>query len=490
MLVKSIRGESTSPLKERTCARLLAYTRTHRSQFLDELVRFVRFPSVSSQLQHRDDLRNCAAWLAGHLCQIGLEHVQVISTSRHPIVYADWLHAPGRSVILVYGHYDVQPVDPLSEWSSPPFDPQVRNGNLYGRGASDDKGQLFTHLKAIESYLHTVGRLPINVKCLFEGEEEIGSTNLAPFIKSHRNTLRANTAVISDTRILAPDQPAITHALRGSLSLELEVSGPRQDLHSGNFGGAILNPIQLLSEILASLHKKNGRIAIPGFYENVKEWGRQERTYMKSVGATDTQILQDAGVSQGWGEPGFSLYERTTIRPALTINGITSGYQGPGGKGIIPARASAKVSFRLAPNQDPDQIERLFRQYVISLAPVGIQVKVKRYFGSKPIVISRRHFAMQAAALAYKYGFGSKPVFLRSGGTIPVVNIFQNVLNLPTVLMGFALPNDRMHAPNEKFHLENFYRGINTCIWFYTIMGCKKSTQEKRVDPGMENTLP
>jgi len=468
-------GSIAARVKQSLCARPLAYAKTHPSRFLNELMAFVRFPSVSSQPKHRDAVRNCGGWLAGHLRQIGLENVQLISTARHPIVYGEWLHAPARPRLLIYGHYDVQPADPLHEWRTPPFEPTLRGDNLYGRGASDDKGQLFCHIKALEAYLRTTGRLPLNVICLFEGEEEIGSINLLPFVERHRRVLAADTAVISDTRILGPDHPAITHALRGSLSLELEVTGPRQDLHSGSFGGGVLNPIQALCEILARLHKPDGRIAIPGIYQDVKEWGQQERAYMKSVGASDHQILRDAGVTQSWGEEGFSLYERTTLRPAFTINGITGGHQGPGGKGIIPARASAKISFRLAPNQDPGRVERQFRQYINCLKPAGVQTEVRKYFGTRPTVLSRRHPMMRAAALAYEHGFGSKPVFLRSGGTIPVVNIFQDVLNVPTALMGFALPDDRMHAPNEKFYLGNFYRGINTCIWFYTIMGRKKN---------------
>ena len=450
---------------------VLNYANSNQSRFVNELAKFVRFPSVSSQPQHKDDLHRCAVWLAGHLRKIGLERVRVSSTPRHPIVYGEWRNAPGGPTVLIYGHYDVQPADPLHEWRTPPFEPTLRGDHLYGRGASDDKGQLFCHVKALEAYLRTTGRLPVNVICLFEGEEEIGSTNLLPFVERHRKDLAADTAVISDTRILGPDRPAITHALRGSLSLELVVSGPRQDLHSGSSGGAVLNPIQALCEILARLHQPNGSIAIPGMYQDVKAWGSQERAYMKSVGASDNQILRDAGVTQSWGEERFSLYERTTLRPALTINGITGGHQGPGGKGIIPARASAKISFRLSPKQHPDRVERLFRHYINCWKPAGIQIQIKKFFGSSPTILSRNHPMMRAAALAYEHGFKAKPVFLRSGGTIPVVNIFQDILKVPTVLMGFALPDDRMHAPNERFNIGIFHRGICTCVWFYDILG-------------------
>jgi acetylornithine deacetylase/succinyl-diaminopimelate desuccinylase-like protein len=458
---------------------ILAYAQTNRSRFVQELEEFIRFPSISSQPKHTADVKKCALWLANHLQHIGLETVKVIATARHPLVLGEWRRAPGCPTLLLYGHYDVQPAEPLHEWRTPPFEPDLRGRNLYGRGASDDKGQLFCHVKALESYLRTTPQVPVNIICLFEGEEEIGSPNLLPFIECHRKALAADTAVISDTRILGPDRPAITHALRGNLSLEIIVHGPRQDLHSGSFGGAVLNPIQALCEILARLHKPDGRIAIPGFYQDVKEWGPQERVYMESAGASDDQILRDAGVTRAWGEAGFSLYERTTLRPALTINGITGGHQGPGGKGIIPARASAKVSFRLAPQQDPHQAEYLFRQYIRFLKPPGLQIEIKKHSASAPTILSRQHPIMQAAARAYEQGFGTKPVFLRSGGTIPVINILQDVLSLPTVLMGFALPDDRMHAPNEKFNLEVFHRAICTCIWFYDIVGRMKPEPKK-----------
>jgi acetylornithine deacetylase/succinyl-diaminopimelate desuccinylase-like protein len=442
----------------------LAYAHSHRKRSLAEIMNFIRFPTVSAQPKHSDDLKQCAAWLASHLQQIGMEHVKVVPTPRHPLVYAEWRHAPGRPTVLIYGHYDVQPVDPLHEWHSPPFEPLVRGNDLYGRGASDDKGQLFAHVKALESYLHTSSRLPVNVKCLFEGEEEIGSPNLAPFLVRHKRALAADIAVLSDTRMLAPDHPALTYALRGGLSLELEVRGPRQDLHSGSFGGAVHNPLQALCEIVARLHRADGRVNIPGFYDRVRRWGNEERAYMARTGPTDVQILQDAQVERGWGEHGYSLYERTTIRPALAVTGLIGGYQGPGVKSIIPARAVAKLNFRLVPDQDPREIERLFRQHIARLTPPTVRSRVHTNLMAKPALVDPHHPAMQAAIVAYRSGFGAAPVFLRSGGTIPVVNTLQEMLGLPTVLMGFALPNDCMHAPNEKFHLPNFYNGIATCI--------------------------
>ena len=366
--------------------------------------------------------------------------------------------------MLIYGHYDVQPVDPLNEWRSPPFEPIVRGNDLYGRGASDDKGQMFTHVKAMQSYLRTIGKLPVNVKCLFEGEEEIGSPNLLPFLVRNRHRLAADVAVLSDTRFLAPDRPAITYALRGALSVGLEVAGPRQDVHSGAFGGAVHNPPQALCQIIAKLHDASGRVAIPGFYDAVREWGEEERAFMARTGHKDVQILRDAGVEKGWGERGYTLYERATIRPAMTINGIHGGYQGPGSKAVIPARAVAKLSFRLVPEQDPREIDQLFRGYVARITPPTVRTAIRTYFRAKPALVDRNHPAMRAAVMAYRHGFGAAPVFLRSGGTVPVVSLFQEMLGIPTVLMGFALPDDRMHAPNEKFHLPNFFKGIATSI--------------------------
>jgi acetylornithine deacetylase/succinyl-diaminopimelate desuccinylase-like protein len=447
-------------------AQSLAYAQASRSRFVAELKDFIRFPSVSAPPEHAGDVKNCATWLANHLRRVGMEQVRVIPTRGHPIVYAAWRHAPGRPTMLIYGHYDVQPPDPLHDWQSPPFEPMVRGHDLYGRGASDDKGQLFVHVKALESYLRTSGKLPVNITCLFEGEEEIGSPNLPTFLAQSRDALTADVAVLSDMRILAPDRPAITYALRGALSLELEVQGPKHDLHSGTFGGVVHNPLEALCEIIARLHDADGRVTIPGFYDRVRQWSEAERAYMGRVGPSDAQILQDAQVETGWGERGYTFYERTTVRPALTLNGMVGGYQGSGPKAVIPNHAVAKLSFRLVPDQDPHDIARFFRQYITRIAPPTVRSTMRLIFAAKPALVDRRHPAMRAAAVAYRRGFGAKPVFVRSGGTIPVVNFFQETLGIPTVLLGFALPDDRMHAPNEKFHLPNFYRGIATAISF------------------------
>jgi acetylornithine deacetylase/succinyl-diaminopimelate desuccinylase-like protein len=450
----------------------MAYLNRNRTRFLAELKEFVRFPTVSAQPHRARDLERCASWLAAHLRGMGLTRVNVVKTRLHPLVYAESHLDPTRQTVLIYGHYDVQPADPLGEWRSPPFEPVVSEGNLYGRGACDDKGQMFAHVKALETFLREDGTLPVNVKCLFEGEEEIGSPNLHPFLRDHKKLLSANVAVISDMPMRGPGCPAITYSMRGGLNLELEVTGPRSDLHSGIFGGAVHNPLQALCEIVAKLYDPDGRVAIPGFYDRVRSWSPEERRYMAQVGPNDRKILEDAGVERGWGEPDYSLYERTTIRPALTVNGITGGYQGPGSKGVIPARAHAKLSFRLVSDQDPKEIERLFRGHLAQITPPSLQTKVRHARGARPALLNRRLPAMRAAALAYRKGFGTAPVFLRSGGTIPVANSFQELLGIPTVLMGFALPDDSMHGPNEKFQLSNFYNGIATSIWFLAASGC------------------
>ncbi len=465
-------GPGTTALdvvKFMTALRPLRYAHANRRQFVAELKEFIRFPSVSSDPRRAADLNRCAQWLARHLQRIGLDRVRVVPTRGNPIVYASWLRAPGRPTLIIYGHYDVLPGEPLREWHTPPFTPTLKNDDLYARGAADDKGQLFSHVKAMESYLKSSRALPVNVKCIFEGEEEIGSPHLTAFIERNKRALRADAAVISDTRMLAPDRPAISYAQRGGLRAELEVKGPPHELHSGNFGGAVHNPLQALCEMIAGLHDAHGRVAIPGFYDDVRRWGEKERAFMAGTGPTDEQILQDAKVERGWGESGFSLYERTTIRPALTLNGMAGGHHGRGAKSIIPARAIAKLSFRLVPDQHPEKVAQLFRDHIARITPPAVRSSVRTFSAIKPALVNRNHPAVRAAAFAYKKGFGSPPVFLRSGGSIPVVTTFQEKLGVPVVLMGFGLPDDNIHAPNEKFHLPNFYNAIATSIWYLAL---------------------
>jgi acetylornithine deacetylase/succinyl-diaminopimelate desuccinylase-like protein len=432
---------------------------------------FIRFPSISTQPQCAADVKGCAEWLAAHLRRIGLERVTTIATPRHPLVMAEWRHAPGKPTVLIYGHYDVQPVDPLREWRSPPFEPVVRGANLYGRGSTDDKGQLFAHIKALEAYLRTERALPVNVLCLFEGEEEVGSPHLLPFLARNRRAFSVDCAVVSDMPIPAPDRPALTYALRGGLALELEARGPQHDLHSGLYGGAVLNPIQGLCEIVARLHDRDGRIAIPGFYDRVRRPTAAERAHLRQAGPTDGQLLREAGVERGWGERSYTEYERSTLRPALTFNGIQGGYEGTGSKKIIPARAAVKLSFRLVPDQDPNEIEQIVRQHIARIAPPGLRYTLRAGERAAPALLDPHSPYMRAAAQAYRAGFGVWPTLLPSGGSIPVVNTLEQGLGIPTVLMGFGLPADGMHAPNEKFHLPNFYNGIATSIAYLATVG-------------------
>ena len=448
----------------------LAYARSQLLRFTHELAELVRFPSVSSQPGAAGDVRRCAAWLADHLKGIGLEQVQVVPTRLHPLVLGRWHRAPGRPTVLVYGHYDVQPADPIESWRSQPFEPVIRGTDLVARGASDDKGQFFAHLKAIDSYLRT-GPLPVNVTVILEGEEEIGSPNLARFVHERRREIAADAAVVSDSEMLGRDRPALTYSFRGQLAFDLDVSGAAHDLHSGNFGGAVHNPLQALCEILAALHDPDGRIAIPGFYDSVRDVSADERRRMASTGPSDARVLADARSGRsGIGEAGYTLYERITIRPALTVNGLAGGYQGAGPKGVIPAKGSAKFSIRLVPDQDPSEIESLVHSHIERLTPPTVRSLLRTTLLAAPVVVNVEHPAVQAAVAAYARGFGVRPTLRRSGGTIPVVHLLQN-LRIPTVAMGFGLPEDRAHGPNEKFGLPTFARAVATSIWFLALFG-------------------
>lgn len=474
----AVKPAKCSSLSDDSCFSVITYQQRHRARFIEELKEFIRFPSISAQPEHAGDLKRYAAWLAGHLRKIGMERVTVMPTRGHPVVYAESCHAPRRPTVLIYGHYVVQPVAPLAKWHSPPFDPVLYGKDLYGRGASDDKGQLFTHAaKALEAFLQAHGELPVNVKCLFEGEEEIGSSNLPAFMAANRHALAADCAVISDTQIPAPDRPAITYALRGVLNLELEVLGQKRALHSGVFGGVVRNPLQALCEIIAQLHDTNGRVHIPGFYDRVRQWNSEERAYMRKAGPSDARILRDAAAATGWGERGYTLYERATIRPAITVTSIIGGYQGTGMNAAIPTRALAKLDFRLAPDQDPQEIDDPFRRYIAKIAPAGVQTRIRTLMSARPALIYRSHPALAAAARAYQQGFRTPPVFLRNGGTIPVVNLIQEALAIPVILMGFGLPDDRIHGSNEKFYLSNFFKGIATSIRFLAEMSKWKASQ-------------
>jgi acetylornithine deacetylase/succinyl-diaminopimelate desuccinylase-like protein len=444
----------------------IEYARSHREEHLRQLLELLAIPSVSTLPEHEADVRRAAEWVADQMKAIGLQEVRVYPTEGHPVVYGHWLGAADAPTVLIYGHYDVQPADPLEEWETPPFEPTIRDGNIYARGASDDKGQFLTHLKSVEAYLRSVGALPVNVKFMIEGEEEIGSPHLAHFVRDHQDLLRADLALISDSAILGPDQPSIVYGLRGLAYLEMEVTGPDHDLHSGTFGGAVRNPAEALCNIIAALKDDQGRIRIPGFYDDVRPLSEEERATLAQVPFDEAAFRERAGIKQTWGEAGYSVIEQISARPTLDVNGIWGGFTGNGSKTIIPARAAAKISMRLVPDQQPERVFQLFKEYVEAIAPPEVTVEVRYLNGIEASIIDRDIPEMKAASKAYEQVWGKAPVFTREGGSIPVVSMITHTLGIPTILMGFGLPDDRLHSPNEKFAIENFYKGIETSIRF------------------------
>ena len=449
------------------------YARSNYPRFLDELKTLIRIPSVSTLPEHKGDVLAAAQWLAKELTRIGMEHVEVIATPGHPLVYADWLHAPGKPTCLCYGHYDVQPPDPLDEWKSPPFDPTERDGNLYARGAVDDKGQMYMHVKALEALFRSnKGKLPINIRVILEGEEEVGGEQIARFIREHPDRLKADFALVSDTEMFAPELPTLCVGLRGMIYTEIEARGAKSDLHSGMYGGAAPNPFVALAQIIAQLKDSAGRILIPGFYDAIKRPSDDElRTWQQLPFDEEHYRLTEVGSSRLTGEPGYSVLERTWARPSLDVHGMPGGFTGAGAKTVIPAKAVAKVSMRLVPDQTPQQAFAQYKSYVESLKPDGIELDVRLIHSGDPIVIGTDNPYIQAATHALKKVWGKETVFIRSGGSIPIVGDFERHLKIPTVMMGFGLPDDNLHAPNEKFHLANFYRGIESIIVFFEELG-------------------
>ncbi len=440
----------------------------NRQRWLRELGKLISFPTISAQPRHRRDIESAAHWLKEHLAQLGLRHAQILPgpNDGHPNVYADWLLAPGQPTLLLYGHYDVQPIDPLGDWRTPPFQATRVGQNLFARGASDDKGQFLIHLKAIESYIKTVGSLPINIKVWLEGEEEINSPNLSAFLDREATRLQADAVLVSDTEMLGQGRPSIIYGLRGNLNFELKVGGPRHDLHSGRYGGAVYNPLQALSEMIAELHDHAGRVTIPGFYDRVREVAPTIRQELRLTGPADEDTLIDLDLPQGWGEEGYSLFERVTIRPALTVNGLVGGYVGPGSKSVIPKKAVARLSMRLVPDQDPLEVAHLLRRHFAAVNTPALSIKLIVTGGSPPTIIQRHHPAIAAASRAIYRTWGVPPIFTRSGGSIPMVPQLQKRFGIPVILLGFGLPDDDIHAPNEKMNLQNFFRGIETIIRF------------------------
>ena len=450
----------------------LDYSRTNQARFLDELKALLRIPSVSTLPEHKADCRRAAETLAAELKRIGMEHVELIEGDGHPLVYADWLHAEDKPTCLAYGHYDVQPPDPLDEWLSPPFEPTERNGNIYARGAVDDKGQMYIHVKALESLLASTRRLPLNVRVVLEGEEEVGGESIAKFVREHPERLKADFALVSDTEMFAPDLPTLCVGLRGMIYTEIEARGAMVDLHSGMYGGAAPNPFVALAQIIAQLKDGEGRILIPGFYEAVVAPDAAELAAWKKLPFDEEHYRQtEVGSSVLTGEAGYSVLERTWARPTLDVHGMPGGFIGAGAKTVIPAKATAKVSMRLVPDQSPKEIFAKYKSYVESLAPKGIALEVRLIHSGEPLVIGTENPYVKAATQALHDVWGAETVFIRSGGSIPIVGDFERHLKIPSVMMGFGLPDDNLHAPNEKFHIANFYRGIESVVRFWEEVG-------------------
>jgi succinyl-diaminopimelate desuccinylase len=445
---------------------VLDYIDAHRPHFEADLFQLLRIPSVSADPAFAADVRRAAQWLADHFNAAGLS-AEVVATGGHPIVYAETPPVPGKPVALVYGHYDVQPPDPLDEWTTPPFEPTVRDGNVYARGATDDKGQMLTHAKSVQSWLATAGKLPLQVKFLIEGEEEVGSAQLEKFLHDNARRLACDCVIISDTSQFAPGVPAITYGLRGIAYYELKLQGPKQDLHSGVFGGAVANPAIALAKMLAGLIDNEGRVTLPGFYDDVAPLSDAERAEFAGLPFDEAAFKKQLGVDSLEGEAGFTTLERRWARPTFDVNGLTSGYQGEGAKTVLPGRASAKFSFRLVPNQDPQKVTAALRRRLEELLPPGITMQLVDHHGAPGIVIPLDSPYLQAAGDAVEAGFGRRPVFIREGGSIPIVNLFAQVLNADVVLAGWGQNDDNPHSPNEKFSLDDFHRATraSAALW-------------------------
>ena len=448
------------------------YARQNHPRFLDELKALLRIPSISTLPENKDDCRKAAETLRDDLTRIGMENARLIESEGHPLVYADWLHATGKPTVLIYGHYDVQPSDPLDEWLAPPFEPVERDGNLYARGSADDKGQVVAQVKALESLLAANGKLPINVRVLFEGEEEVGGETIANYVASKPADLKADFALVSDTELFAPGLPTLCVGLRGMIYTELEVRGAKTDLHSGMYGGAAPNPFVSLCQIIARLKDENEHILIPGFYDDVVPPSPEELAAWRSLPFDEEEYRKkEVGSTQLVGEPGLSVLERTWARPTLDVHGMPGGFTGAGAKTVIPAKAMAKVSMRLVPGMTPARTFELYKNYVEKIAPAGVDVEVRLIHAGDACIVAVNNRYIQAATHALHEVWGKDTVFIRSGGSIPIVGDFDRHLGLPSVMMGFGLPDDNIHAPNEKFNLKNFELGIESVIRFLEEVG-------------------
>ena len=443
-----------------------SYISDNQQRFLDELMEFLRIPSVSADSKFKNDVLRGADFLKQALKQAGVDLVEICPTPGHPIVYAERVVDPDRPTVLVYGHYDVQPADPYELWNSPPFEPVIKEERIYARGACDDKGQLYMHIKALEILNHQ-GTPPCNVKFILEGEEEVGSSNLENFVKENAERLRSDVILISDTAIISNDTPSITVGLRGLSYVEVEVTGPNRDLHSGVYGGAVANPVNVLCSMIANLIDENGRITIPGFYDKVKELTDQQRSDLAKAPFDLAEYKQSIGIAEVQGEEGYSTIERTGTRPTLDVNGIWGGYIGEGAKTVLPAKANAKISMRLVPDQDDLEITELFTKYMEAIAPKSVRVKVTPHHGGKPAITPTDSTAYQAASSAFEEAWGKTPIPTRDGGSIPIVALFDQVLKVNTVLMGFGLDSDAIHSPNESYGVFNYLKGIETIVGFH-----------------------
>ncbi len=446
---------------------LSEYIEGKRDAHLAELCEFLRIPSVSTKSEHKPDIERAAQWVADKLRRAGMKTVEIVPTRMHPLVYGESLEAPGKPTILFYGHYDVQPAEPLELWTSPAFEPAVRDGNLFGRGTADDKGQVHIHLKALESLRDVQGKLPINVKVMIEGEEEVGSVSLWDFVQKNKSRLQADALVVSDTSMLAPGVPSITYGLRGLNYYQVEIAGPAQDLHSGVFGGAVPNPLTILCELFARLHDKNFRVTVPGFYHDVAQLSRAERKALNSLPWKEKEFRKTVGAPGYCGEKGSTIVERLWTRPTLELNGIWGGYTGEGSKTVIPAKAHAKFSTRLVPRQNPDKIAKQVEKHVRKLLPKTVTCKFEVLSKGKPWAAPYTHPIFKTALESLQQGFGKKAVFIREGGSIPFVTQMHDTFKVPCVLMGFGLPDENAHAPDEHIAVENYFGGIRSIAQFY-----------------------
>lgn len=446
---------------------VIDYLTDNRERFLEELKDFLRIPSVSTDPENEQNIQTCARFLSDQLEQIGMQRTQVYATDRHPIVYGEWVGAPGKPTVLFYGHYDVQPVDPIDLWTSDPFDPTVKNGNIYARGSSDDKGQVFLNLKSLEAHLKVNGKLPVNVKLLLEGEEEIGSPSLEPFIQKNKDMLKADTILIHDTSMFGDGIPSLTYGLRGLCYMQITLTGPNRDLHSGVYGGAVENPANVLAEIIHKLKDEKGRITIPGFYDKVLPLSDTEREAYRKLPFDRQKFIDDLGIQSTFGEEGYSELEQMTGRPTLDVNGIWGGYQKEGAKTVLPAKAGAKISMRLVSDQNSKEIADQFTSYVRELCPPSMSLDVEDLHGGEPVIVDVNTKEMKAAKNALRKVFDQEPLFTREGGSIPIVASFDRILNLKSILIGYGLDSDAIHSPNEHFSLDNFYNGMRATAYFY-----------------------